>query len=228
MNVKTLIGLAGVLALSSAVVAQNATPAPSKDEKAPAKEQPKKEAAPANPAPVTAPGGPATTAPGAKLDIVDTAMSTKMHGTLCAALKAAGWVEPLKGKGPFTVFAPTDEAFKKLGKAVDDLLKPENKDKLANILKYHVIQGAAVSSADVMKMKESSKTVQGSVITITVKEGKVWLNGSAMVTKADVACSNGVIHVIDTVLMPADKAPEKKDEKKDAKPAAEPAPAKGK
>lgn len=174
---------------------------------------------------------PAATAPAAAgKDIVDTAMGTGMHNTLCAALKAAGWVEPLKGKGPFTVFAPTDEAFKKLGKTVDELMKPENKGKLANILKYHVIQGAAVKSDEVVKMKESSATVQGQKIVIAVKDGKVVLNGTATVTKADVTCSNGVIHVIDTVLIPADKDAKKEDAKhedtkKDAKDAKHSAPA---
>lgn len=201
MNVKSLIALAGVLTIGASALAQTSPAAPAAPKKEEAKKEMKKEE-------------PKKEAAAAGKDIVETAMGTGMHNTLCAALKAAGWVEPLKGKGPFTVFAPTDEAFKKLGKTVDELLLPTNKDKLANILKYHVIQGAAVKSDEVVKMKESSATVQGSKIVIAVKEGKVMLNGAATVIKADVACSNGVIHVIDTVLMPP-AAAEKKDDKKD-------------
>lgn len=139
--------------------------------------------------------------------IAETAMGTGMHNTLVAALKAAGWVEPLNGKGTFTVFAPTDEAFAKLPKAtLDDLLKPENKEKLASILKFHVIEGKAVKAEDVMKMSESVPTLQGQTFKIMAKDGKVTIgNDMAManVIKTDVVCSNGVIHVIDTVLMPA-------------------------
>ncbi len=196
MNIKSLLVLAGALAISGSALAQEKKDAPKPE---PKKEEMKKDEKKAE-----------------GKDIVDTAMGTGMHGTLCAALKAAGWVEPLKGKGPFTVFAPTDEAFKKLPAGeLDKLLKPENKDKLANILKYHVIQGAAVMAKEVMTMKESKDTLQGSKITIAVKDNKVMLNGSATVVKADVACSNGVIHVIDSVLMPAAKKEEgKKEESK--------------
>jgi uncharacterized surface protein with fasciclin (FAS1) repeats len=135
-----------------------------------------------------------------KKDIVDTAVSAGQFTTLAAALKAAGLVETLKGDGPFTVFAPTDEAFKKLPQGtVEALLKPENKEKLAAILTYHVVAGKATSK-DVAGM-ESAKTVQGDTVDIKIKDGKVMID-SATVTKADVMASNGVIHVIDTVLMP--------------------------
>ena len=133
-------------------------------------------------------------------DIVDTAVAAGQFKTLAAALKAAGLVETLKGAGPFTVFAPTDEAFAKLPKGtVEDLLKPENKAKLTAILTYHVVPGK-VTAADVMKVKEA-KTVQGSSIKVNAAGGKVMLD-NATVVKADIAASNGVIHVIDTVVMP--------------------------
>jgi uncharacterized surface protein with fasciclin (FAS1) repeats len=109
-------------------------------------------------------------------------------------------VDTLKGKGPFTVFAPTDEAFAKLpAGALDNLLKPENKEKLKAVLLYHVVSGK-VPAAKVMKMK-SAKTVNGQEVTIMANDGKVMVN-DATVVKADVMASNGVIHVIDTVLMP--------------------------
>ena len=135
-----------------------------------------------------------------KMDIVDTAVKAGSFKTLAAALKAAGLVETLKGKGPFTVFAPTDEAFAKLpAGTVETLLKPENKDKLVAILTYHVVAGN-VKAADVVKLK-SAKTVQGSEVKITVADGEVMVN-DANVVKTDIACGNGVIHVIDTVLLP--------------------------
>ena len=135
-----------------------------------------------------------------KMDIVDTAVKAGSFKTLAAALKAAGLVDTLKGKGPFTVFAPTDEAFEKLpAGTVETLLKPENKDKLVAILTYHVVAGN-VKAADVVKLK-SAKTVQGSDVKITVADGKVMVN-DANVVKTDIACGNGVIHVIDTVLLP--------------------------
>lgn len=198
MNIKTLLALTGAFALAGSCLAQKEAPKSEPKKEEVKKAEPKKEEMKKD-----------------GKDIVETAMGTGMHATLCTALKAAGWVEPLKGKGPFTVFAPTDEAFKKLpAGTLDSLLKPENKDKLANILKYHVIQGAAVKSEEVVKMKESAATAQGQKITIAVKDGKVTLNGSANVTKADVVCSNGVIHVIDAVLMPKDDM-KKDDMKKD-------------
>ena len=135
----------------------------------------------------------------AKMDIVDTAVKAGSFKTLAAALKAAGLVDTLKGKGPFTVFAPTDEAFEKLPPGtVETLLKPENKDKLVAILTYHVVPGN-VKAADVVKLK-SAKTVQGQNVTIDATDG-VKIN-NAKVVKADIECGNGVIHVIDTVLLP--------------------------
>lgn len=135
-----------------------------------------------------------------EMDIVDTAVSTKMFKTLVVAVKAADLVDVLKSKGPFTVLAPTDEAFKKLPEGtVEKLLMPENKDMLINILKYHVIGGKA-EAKDVMKMKKI-KTLQGKKVKVKVKKGTVMIN-KAKVIKADVKASNGVIHVIDRVLMP--------------------------
>ena len=133
-------------------------------------------------------------------DIVDTAVSAKSFNTLVAAAKAAGLVDTLKSDGPLTVFAPTDKAFAKLPDGtIESLLKPENKAKLAAILKYHVVAGK-VHAADVVKLKQA-KTVEGSSVKIKVKEGTVKLN-NAKVVKTDIECSNGVIHVIDTVLLP--------------------------
>jgi uncharacterized surface protein with fasciclin (FAS1) repeats len=133
-------------------------------------------------------------------DIVDTAVAAGSYKTLVAALKAAGLVDTLKGKGPFTVFAPTDDAFAKLpAGTVDELLKPENKQKLIAILTYHVVPGK-VTAAQAMKVN-SAKTVNGEALTISTQGGTVMIN-DATVTKADIMCSNGVIHVIDTVLMP--------------------------
>ena len=136
--------------------------------------------------------------------IVENAVKLEGFETLVKAAKAAGLVETLSGKGPFTVFAPTDEAFAKLPKGtIETLLKPENKDKLVAILKYHVVPGK-VMAKDVVNLKKG-KTVEGSDIKIKVKEGKVMIN-KALVAKADVACSNGVIHVIDSVILPPQKA----------------------
>lgn len=133
-------------------------------------------------------------------DIVDTAVGAGQFKTLAAALTAAGLVDTLKGAGPFTVFAPTDEAFAKLPSGtVENLLKPENKDKLVAILTYHVVPGK-VTAAEVTKLTEA-KTVNGKAVKIAVKDGKVMIN-AATVAKADVMASNGVIHVIDTVIIP--------------------------
>lgn len=133
-------------------------------------------------------------------DIVDTAVAAGSFNTLAKALGAAGLVETLKGKGPFTVFAPTDDAFAKLpAGTLENLLKPENKEKLKAILTYHVVPGK-VMAADVTKMK-SGKTVNGESVSISTSNGSVMID-KAKVVKADVAASNGVIHVIDTVLMP--------------------------
>src|SRR4051794_25252704 len=135
-----------------------------------------------------------------KKDIVETAVGAGNFKTLAAALQAAGLVDTLKGTGPFTVFAPTDEAFAKLpAGTVEDLLKPENKQKLISILTYHVVPGA-VTSGGVAKLHEA-KTVNGQEVKIMAEDGKVMV-GDATVTKADIECSNGVIHVIDTVLLP--------------------------
>jgi uncharacterized surface protein with fasciclin (FAS1) repeats len=133
-------------------------------------------------------------------DIVDNAVAAGQFKTLAAALKSAGLVDTLKGPGPFTVFAPTDEAFAKLPKGtVEELLKPENKAKLTAILTYHVVPGK-VMAADVVKVKDA-KTVQGGAVTVKTMGGTVMID-NANVVKADIAASNGVIHVIDTVLMP--------------------------
>jgi len=132
-------------------------------------------------------------------DIVDTAVEAGSFKTLAAALKAGGLIEALKSDGPFTVFAPTDEAFAKLPEGtVAELLKPENKDKLVAILKYHVVAGK-VAAADVVKL-ESAKTLNGQEVKINAKSG-VQVN-NAKVVKADIFTKNGVIHVIDTVLLP--------------------------
>jgi uncharacterized surface protein with fasciclin (FAS1) repeats len=133
-------------------------------------------------------------------DIVQTATAAGSFTTLAKALQAAGLVETLKGAGPFTVFAPTDEAFAKLpAGTVENLLKPENRDQLRALLTYHVVAGK-VTAAQVTKLT-SAKTVQGSDVTIAASGGKVKIDG-ANVVKADVMASNGVIHVIDTVIMP--------------------------
>ncbi len=145
-------------------------------------------------------------------NIIENAMNSKDHTTLVAAVKAAGLVETLKGKGPFTVFAPTNAAFDKLPKGtVENLLKPENKKMLQTILTYHVVAGNW-SAADLMKMIEKGKgkamikTVSGGTLTAWMKGKNLYLTdekgGMAKVTIADVNQSNGVIHVIDTVLMP--------------------------
>jgi uncharacterized surface protein with fasciclin (FAS1) repeats len=135
----------------------------------------------------------------AEKDIVDTAITAGQFKTLAAALGAAGLADTLKG-GSFTVFAPNDEAFAKLPVGtVENLLKPENKDQLTAILTYHVVPGK-VTAADVVKLKET-KTVNGKMLNITVRGDAVTLN-DAKVTATDIAASNGVIHVIDRVILP--------------------------
>jgi len=119
--------------------------------------------------------------------------------TLAAAVKAAGLVETLQGKGPFTVFAPTDAAFAAIQSEVDKLLKPESKQKLSKILTYHVVSGK-MKAAD-LKDGQELTTVEGSKLKVMVKDGKVMV-GNAKVTTADISASNGVIHVIDKVLLP--------------------------
>src|SRR5579862_342974 len=132
-------------------------------------------------------------------DIVDTAMAAGQFNTLAKALQAAGLVDTLKGKGPFTVFAPTNAAFAKLpAGTLDDLLKPENKDKLKDLLLYHVHAGDAIMAKDVKTMKLT--TAEGKDLDVKVDNGTVWIN-NAKVIKTDVVCSNGVIHWIDTVVM---------------------------
>ncbi len=141
-----------------------------------------------------------TVARASNQDIVDTAVGAGQFKTLAAALKAADLVDTLKGPGPFTVFAPTDEAFAKLpAGTVENLLKPENKAKLTAILAYHVVPGA-VNAEQVTKLTEA-KTVNGAMVKVSTKGGKVTIN-DATVVKADIAASNGVIHVIDKVILP--------------------------
>ena len=136
----------------------------------------------------------------AEMDIVDTAVEAGQFETLAAALGAAGLVDTLKGEGPFTVFAPTDDAFAKLPEGtVDNLLKPENKDQLTAILTYHVVPGS-VMAADVVKLSEA-ETVNGKKVNIKTEGDSVMIN-DAKVVSADVAASNGVIHVIDAVILP--------------------------
>jgi uncharacterized surface protein with fasciclin (FAS1) repeats len=139
-------------------------------------------------------------AEGAQKDIVDTAVAAGSFNTLAKALQAAGLVDTLKGAGPFTVFAPTDAAFAKLPPGtLEDLLKPANKAKLQAVLTYHVVPGK-VMAADVVK-KTAAKTVEGSEIKIAVRDGAVHVN-DATVVKTDIAATNGVIHVIDSVILP--------------------------
>ena len=135
-----------------------------------------------------------------KADIVDTAVAAGTFNTLAAALEAGGLVGTLKSDGPFTVFAPTDEAFAKLpAGTVEELLRPENKDKLVEILTYHVVAGK-VKAVDVVTLS-SAETVNGKSVTIRVEEDTVYINDSR-VTATDVWASNGVIHVVDTVILP--------------------------
>jgi len=181
--------------------AQPAQPAPAPA--APKKEEPKK----VEPPKATEP------AKVMEKDIVDTAMTAGNFTTLTASLKAAGLTDTLKGKGPFTLFAPTDEAFKKLGtEKLDALMKPESKDNLKGILNFHVVSSSMLA-ADVSKAKEI-KTVNGQSFMVETKDGKTMIGNDpkamATITKTDIKCSNGVIHVIDTVLMP--KAAEAKKE----------------
>jgi len=137
------------------------------------------------------------------VDIVDLAVSQETLSTLVAAVKAGGLVETLKGTGPFTVFAPTNEAFAALpAGTLESLLKPENKDQLVQILTYHVVSGKVMSTD--LKDGMKAKTVQGDEVKIGVSKDGVTVN-DAKVTKADVAASNGVVHVIDKVILPPAK-----------------------
>ncbi|HXX08244.1 MAG TPA: fasciclin domain-containing protein [Pseudolabrys sp.] len=145
-------------------------------------------------------------------NIVQNAVNSKDHTTLVAAVKAAGLVDTLQSPGPFTVFAPTNEAFGKLpAGTVDTLLKPENKKTLTNVLTYHVVPGRLTAKDLMEKIKDGNgkamlKTVEGDNLTFAEKDGKLWIwdakGGSAQVTIRNVMQSNGVIHVIDTVLLP--------------------------
>jgi uncharacterized surface protein with fasciclin (FAS1) repeats len=146
-------------------------------------------------------------------NIIQNAVNSKDHTTLVAAVKAAGLVETLQGKGPFTVFAPVNDAFAKLPEGtVDTLLKPENKDQLTKVLTYHVVPGR-LTAKDLMAAaaknggKAMFKTVEGEELTFQVKDGEIWVwdtkGSSAKITIKNVMQSNGVIHVIDTVLLPS-------------------------
>ncbi|PQJ27390.1 fasciclin domain-containing protein [Rubritalea profundi] len=140
----------------------------------------------------------------AKKDIVDTAVAAGSFKTLAAALQAAGLIDALKGDGPFTVFAPTDEAFAKLEKGtVENLLKKENKDKLVEILTYHVVSGKVMAKTAVTLDKATALNKKD--IALAVKGKSLTLNSTAKVIKADIDCTNGVIHVIDTVILPPAK-----------------------
>ena len=143
----------------------------------------------------------ALASPAIAADIVDTAVKAGQFTTLSTALKAAGLVDTLKGPGPFTVFAPTDDAFKKLPEgAVESLLKPENKAQLVKVLTYHVVPGKVMSTSLAGK-KTEVKTVEGGILAIDATSRGVMVD-NAKVVSADVVADNGVIHVIDTVLMP--------------------------
>ena len=146
-------------------------------------------------------------------NIIQNAVNSKDHTTLVAAVKAAGLVDTLEGKGPFTVFAPTNDAFAKLpAGTVDTLLKPENKGQLTQVLTYHVVPGR-ITAKDLMEMiekgggKATLKTVEGAELTFEMKDGAIWVwdakGDAAKITIKNVMQSNGVIHVIDTVLLPS-------------------------
>jgi uncharacterized surface protein with fasciclin (FAS1) repeats len=133
-------------------------------------------------------------------NIIDTAVAAGQFKTLATALSAAGLADTLKGQGPFTVFAPTDQAFAKLPPGtLDSLLKKENKDQLTAILTYHVVPGELMA-ADAAKLKEA-KTVNGKTVRVNLSNGKIMVN-DATVTGADIPASNGVIHIIDSVILP--------------------------
>jgi transforming growth factor-beta-induced protein len=143
------------------------------------------------------------TARASSKDIVDTAVQAGSFKTLAAALQAADLVDTLKGKGPFTVFAPTDEAFAKLpAGTVEELLKPENREQLQRILTYHVVPGR-VGSGEVVKLS-SATTASGDKLRVSTRNGSVYVD-EARVIKTDIEASNGIIHVIDSVVIPASK-----------------------
>ncbi|MGL5085636.1 MAG: fasciclin domain-containing protein [Clostridium sp.] len=140
--------------------------------------------------------------PAKSMDIVDIAIGDGRFTTLVAALKAADLVDTLKGEGPFTVFAPTDSAFKKIPEStVNDLLKPENKKKLSNILTYHVTAGKKLSKDIINLNGKEIKMVSGDKAKIEIKNNEVFIDGAKVIIK-DIIAKNGVIHVIDTVMMP--------------------------
>jgi uncharacterized surface protein with fasciclin (FAS1) repeats len=183
---KKFLSLFAIIAITSVILTACNGEGEKKAEEtvAPVKEEP------AAPAPVVE----------APKDVVDIAMGSADHSTLVAAVKAAGLAETLKGAGPFTIFAPTNAAFSALpAGTVEGLLKPEKKADLTTILTYHVVAGA-VKAAD-LKDGQKVKTLQGGELTVSIKEGKVKING-ANVTAADLSGSNGIIHVVDGVLMP--------------------------
>jgi uncharacterized surface protein with fasciclin (FAS1) repeats len=156
----------------------------------------------ADPATTTTVSGTETEATEGSEDIVDTAVAAGSFTTLAAALDAAGLVDTLKGPGPFTVFAPTDAAFDALpAGTVEDLLKPENRERLREVLTYHVVADR-VPAADVVELDEAT-TVEGSTISIDVRNSEVFLNDTVKVTATDIEASNGIIHVIDAVLLPS-------------------------
>jgi len=203
-SMSSLFTMAAALALAACAAKPNPDTAPPTN---PAPEPAPVEAAPA-PEPEPEPAKPAEPAPppAPTKDIVDTAAEAGTFTTLLKAIDTAGLKDTLKGPGPFTVFAPNDEAFAKLPKGeLDKLLK--NKKKLADLLNYHVVSGAAVKSSEAAAMP-TAKTVNGAEIAIDASSG-VKLNGVATVVSADIATTNGVIHVIDTVLTipKAGKAP---------------------
>lgn len=210
-TLRTVGTFAATLALAIFASAQQTTPTQTQSSPAQGGQQ-------TNPATTTTTDSSSATSTaqsGATGDIVETATKAGSFTTLAKALDAAGLTETLKGAGPFTVFAPTDEAFAKLpAGALDELLKPENKDKLKAILTYHVVSGKVMAS-DVAKMDgKMAKTVQGGELHISTAGGvKV---DNATVTQPDIAASNGVIHVIDTVLMPSGGGGKMKGTKKPA------------
>ncbi len=159
-------------------------------------------------APTPAPRAPSTPAT-EKTDLLTTLTAAGNYKTLIVALNASGLNETLKGKGPFTLFAPTDEAFKKLpAGTVDGWLKPENKQTLANILKLHVIAGTELTTGEIAKMQETSATLAGQALQVTTKDGKSQIgNTKAMASfvKGNLHATNCVVHPIDTVLMPTTK-----------------------
>lgn len=197
---RTVGTFAATLALAIFASAQQTTTTPTQTQSSPA--QGGQQTKPATTTTTESSSAPSTAQSDAATDIVETATKAGSFTTLAKALDAAGLTETLKGAGPFTVFAPTDEAFAKLpAGTLDELLKPENKDKLKAILTYHVVPGKVMAS-DVAKMDgKMAKTVQGGEIHVSTAGGVKVDNAS--VTQPDIAASNGVIHVIDTVLMPS-------------------------